>query len=145
MDWVLESPFKANCGKLLHEGIAHKQLPGGLFSQSDDFKKTISDFFVAFGMTPIYLKNWWAYFRGIIGAWMTFKKVEMKKIHRNGLSLRETDPPNHKQLDFVIYLGLALQQFKKTVVKRQGVSNETSPWNTYFTSVWKMKYNLIKT
>ena len=29
LDWVLESPFKANCGKLLHEGIAHKQLPGG--------------------------------------------------------------------------------------------------------------------
>ena len=31
------------------------------------------------------------HFLGVLGAWMTFKKVEMEKPLRNGLSLSETD------------------------------------------------------
>ena len=31
---------------------------------------------------------------------MTFKKAEMEKTLRNGLSLSKTDPLNHKRLDF---------------------------------------------
>jgi hypothetical protein len=54
----------------------------------------------------------------LLGAWMTFKKAEMAKINlRSGLSMSETDPLSHKWLDFEIYLGLALHQFKKTAVK----------------------------
>ena len=41
-------------------------------------------------------------FLGVLGAWMTFKKPEMDKTLRNGLSMIETDPLNHKWLDFVI-------------------------------------------
>ena len=33
---------------------------------------------------------------------MTFKKPEMDKTLRNGLSMIETDPLNHKWLDFAI-------------------------------------------
>ena len=35
-------------------------------------------------------------------AWMTFKKAEMDKTLRNGLSISETDLLNHKWLDFAI-------------------------------------------
>jgi hypothetical protein len=41
-------------------------------------------------------------FWGVLGAWMTFKKPEMDKTLRNGLSMSETDPLNHKWLDFAI-------------------------------------------
>jgi hypothetical protein len=41
-------------------------------------------------------------FLGFLGAWMTFKKPEMDKTLRNGLSTSETDPLNHKWLDFAI-------------------------------------------
>jgi hypothetical protein len=41
-------------------------------------------------------------FWGVLGAWMTFKKPEMDKTLRNGLSMIETDPLNHKWLDFAI-------------------------------------------
>ena len=41
-------------------------------------------------------------FLGVLGAWMTFKKPEMDKTLRNGLSMIETDPFNHKWLDFAI-------------------------------------------
>jgi hypothetical protein len=41
-------------------------------------------------------------FLGVLGAWMTFKKPEMEKTLRNGLSMSETDPLNHKWLDFAI-------------------------------------------
>ena len=37
---------------------------------------------------------------GVLGAWMTFKKSEMAKTL--GLSMSETDPLNHKWLDFAI-------------------------------------------
>ena len=53
----------------------------------------------------------------LLGAWMIFKKAEMAKTLRNGLSMSEMDHPNHKWLDFVIELGLALHQLKKTAVK----------------------------
>ena len=49
-----------------------------------------------------FLKVIHALFLGILGAWMTFKKAEMKKKLSNGLSLSEMDPLNHKQLDFAI-------------------------------------------
>ena len=39
---------------------------------------------------------------GVLGAWMTFKKAEMAKTLRNGLSMIETIPFNHNWLDFVI-------------------------------------------
>jgi hypothetical protein len=41
-------------------------------------------------------------FWGVLGAWMTFKKPEIDKTLRNGLSMIETDPLNHKWLDFAI-------------------------------------------
>ena len=39
---------------------------------------------------------------GVLGAWMTFKKAEMAKTLRNGLSMIETNTLNHKWLDFAI-------------------------------------------
>ena len=50
---------------------------------------------------------------GVLGAWMTFKKAEMAKTLRNGLSMIETNPLNHNWLDFVILSGLTLHQFQK--------------------------------
>ena len=44
---------------------------------------------------------------------MTFKKAEMAKTLRNGLSRIETNNLNHNWLDFAIQLGLALHQFPK--------------------------------
>ena len=41
-------------------------------------------------------------FFGVLGEWMTFKKAEMKKLLRKGLSLSETDSLDHKRLDFAI-------------------------------------------
>ena len=41
-------------------------------------------------------------FLGVLGAWMTFKRPEMDKTLRNGLSISETDPLNQKWLDFAI-------------------------------------------
>jgi hypothetical protein len=52
-------------------------------------------------------------FEGLWEAWMTFKRPEIDKILRNGLSMIEMNPLNHKWFDFTIYLGLALHQFKK--------------------------------
>jgi hypothetical protein len=37
-----------------------------------------------------------------LGVWMTFKKAEMAKTLRNGLSMSETDPLNYKWLYFAI-------------------------------------------
>ena len=39
---------------------------------------------------------------GVLGTWMTFKKVEMTKTLRNGLSRIETNPLNHNWTDFAI-------------------------------------------
>ena len=52
----------------------------------------------------------------VLGAWMTFKKAEMAKILRNGLTMIETYLLNHKWLDFAIKLGLALHQFQKKLL-----------------------------
>ena len=41
-------------------------------------------------------------FLGVLGAWMTFKKPEMEKTLRNGLSMSEMDPLNHIGSDFAI-------------------------------------------
>ena len=35
-------------------------------------------------------------FFGVFGAWMTLKKPEIDKTLRNGLSMSEADPINHK-------------------------------------------------
>ena len=53
----------------------------------------------------------WGGLRGL-GAWMTFKNAEMEKNLWNGLSMSETDPLNHKWLDFAILSGLTLRQFQ---------------------------------
>ena len=47
---------------------------------------------------------------------MTFKKPEMEKTLRNGLSMSEMDPLNHIELDFAIYSGLALHQFQRKLL-----------------------------
>ena len=38
----------------------------------------------------------------VLGAWMNFKKAEMAKPLRNGLSMIETNPLNHNWSDFLI-------------------------------------------
>ena len=53
---------------------------------------------------------------GVLGAWMTFKKTEMAKTLKNGLSMIETNPLNHNWLDFVILSGLTLHQFQKKLL-----------------------------
>ena len=39
---------------------------------------------------------------GLLGAWMTFKKAEIAKTLRDGLSMVKTNPLNNKWLDVVI-------------------------------------------
>ena len=39
---------------------------------------------------------------GVLGAWMTFKKAEMAKTLRNGLSMIKMNPLNHIWSDFAI-------------------------------------------
>ena len=56
---------------------------------------------------------------GGLGAWMTFKKAEMAKTLKNGLSMIETNLLNHNSLNFAILLGLTLQQFKKKVLLKK--------------------------
>ena len=55
---------------------------------------------------------------GVLGAWMTFKKAEMAKTLRNGLSMIETNSLNLNWSDFVILSGLSLHQFKKKLLLR---------------------------
>ena len=57
-------------------------------------------------------------FFGVLGARMTFKKAEMAKTLRNGLSMIETNPLNHNWWDFAIKSGLALHQFQKKLLLR---------------------------
>ena len=52
----------------------------------------------------------------VLGAWMTFKKAEMAKTSKNGLSMIETNPLNHNWSHFVILPGLTLHQFKKKLL-----------------------------
>ena len=49
---------------------------------------------------------------------MTFKKAEMAKTLRNGLSMIETNPLNHMWSDFVILSGLSLHRFQKKLLLR---------------------------
>ena len=53
---------------------------------------------------------------GVLGAWMTFKKAEMAKTLKNGLSMIEKNPLNHNWSHFMILLGLTLQQFQKKLL-----------------------------
>ena len=53
----------------------------------------------------------WGFLR-VLGAWMTFKKADMAKTLKTRFSMIETNPLNHKWLDFVILTGLALHQFQ---------------------------------
>ena len=55
------------------------------------------DIKIAYGGSPFrgtYLIH--PLFWGGLGAWMTFKKVEMERPPRNGLSMSKMDPLNHK-------------------------------------------------
>ena len=52
----------------------------------------------------------------VLGAWMTFKKAEMAKTLKNGLSMLEMNPLNHNWSDFMILTGLTLHQFKKKLL-----------------------------
>ena len=54
------------------------------------------------------------------GAWMTFKKAEMAKTSKNGLSMIETNPLNHNWSHFVILPGLTLHQFQKKLLLSKG-------------------------
>ena len=47
---------------------------------------------------------------------MTFKKAEMAKTLKNGLSMIETNPLNHNWSDFMILTGLTLHQFQKKLL-----------------------------
>ena len=47
---------------------------------------------------------------------MAFKKAEMAKTLRNGLSMVEMNPLNHNWSHFVILLGLTLHQFQKKLL-----------------------------
>ena len=47
---------------------------------------------------------------------MTFKKAEMAKTLKNGLSMIETNPLNHNWSHFVILMGLTLHQFQKKLL-----------------------------
>ena len=62
---------------------------------------------------------------------MTFKKAEMAKTLKNGLSMIETNSLNHNWSHFVILLGLTLHQFKKkTAVK------SITKWKDCFQTLW---------
>ena len=60
----------------------------------------------------------------VLGAWMTFKKAEMAKTLRNGLSMIETNLLNHIWSDFVILSGLSLHQFQKKLLLNQTCLNQ---------------------
>ena len=70
-------------------------------------------------MGKVYFRvTWKTLFWRVLGAWMTFKKTEMAKTSKNGLSMIETNPLNHNWSHFVILPGLTLHKFKKkTAVK----------------------------
>ena len=59
----------------------------------------------------------------VLGAWMTFKKTEMAKNLKNGLSMIQTNPLNHNWLDFMILSGLTLHQFKKKLLLNQFINS----------------------
>ena len=58
---------------------------------------------------------------------MTFKKAEMAKTLKNGLSMIETNPLNHNWLDFVILSGLTLHQFQKKLLLRAVLNASICP------------------
>ena len=60
----------------------------------------------------------WGFLR-VLGAWMTFKKADMAKTLKIRFSMIETNPLNHKWLDFVILTGLALHQFQTNWLLRK--------------------------
>ena len=57
---------------------------------------------------------------------MTFKKAEMAKTLKNGLSMIETNSLNHNWSHFVILLGLTLHQFQKKLLLSALVGNVAS-------------------
>ena len=56
---------------------------------------------------------------GVLGAWITFKKAEMAKTLKSGLSMIETNPLNHNWSHFVILSGFTLHQFQKKLLLRE--------------------------
>ena len=61
---------------------------------------------------------------------MTFKKAEMAKTLRNGLSMIETNPLNHIWSDLVILLGLSLNRFQKKLLLRDLTFSLDMHWAT---------------
>ena len=62
----------------------------------------------------------WGFLR-VLGAWMTFKKADMAKTLKTRFSMIETNPLNHKWLDFMILMGLALHQFQTNWLLRSNL------------------------
>ena len=58
---------------------------------------------------------------------MTFKKAEMAKTLKNGLSMNETNPLNHNWSHFMILSGLTLHQFQKKLLLSVKSSNILHP------------------
>ena len=67
---------------------------------------------------------------------MTFKKAEMAKTLKNGLSMIETNPLNHNWSHFTILSGLTLHQFQKKLLLSRGTGVHLVGWaRLCFTSV----------
>ena len=78
---------------------------------------------------------------GVLGAWMTFKKAEMAKTLRNGLSMIETNPLNHIWSDLVILLGLSLNRFQKKLLLRYHILSFN--FSIIYPQIWS-KPNMIR-
>ena len=68
---------------------------------------------------------------------MTFKKPEMEKTLRNGLSMSEMDPLNHRGFPHLVGTGIAPVS-KKTAIKRpKKILQRSSTRNCFFQKVAK--------
>ena len=89
--------------------------PGSYLGVSTFSQFFLDEVFMRFMGSPnckdIKIAMWEVNFRGIPdsppllgvwGAWMTFKKAEMAKTLRNGLTMIELNPLDHNWLDFAI-------------------------------------------
>ena len=67
----------------------------------------------------------------VLGAWMTFKKAEMAKTLKIGLSMIETNPLNHNWSLFMILLGLTLHQFQKKLLLSESIKSVKNSYVIY--------------
>ena len=70
---------------------------------------------------------------------MTFKKAEMAKTLRNGLSMIETNPLNHNWSHFVILLGLTLHQFQKKLLLSEIFPYSWVPNRRVYSFIWHQR------